>query len=80
MQTVLATLYIVIAQLSAVVSPVMPEATSKLLDVMGIGEEHCEQQNPIRSHWYSPLAESGFALEKPVGIFPRLELPEGVEV
>jgi methionyl-tRNA synthetase len=30
----------------------------------------------IRSTWYSPLAESHYRLEQPVGLFPRLELPE----
>ena len=32
----------------------------------------------IHSHWYSPLAESDYRLEKPVPLFPRLELPEEV--
>ena len=74
MKTVLATLYIVIAQLTVAVSPVIPGAAKKLLDQMGIGEE-LRTFAGIRSHWYSPLAESDFALAQPVGLFPRLELP-----
>jgi methionyl-tRNA synthetase len=29
----------------------------------------------IGSHWYSPLAESGFRLAAPKPLFPRLEMP-----
>lgn len=74
MRTVLATLYIVIAQLTVAVSPVIPGAAKKLLDQMGIRED-LRTFAGIRSHWYSPLAESDFALAQPVGLFPRLELP-----
>jgi len=75
MQTVLATLYICIAQLAVAVQPVMPESMAKLLDAMGI-DPALRTFTPIGSHWYSPLAESDFVLEKPEGIFPRLELAE----
>ncbi|MCB2065389.1 MAG: methionine--tRNA ligase [Erythrobacter sp.] len=75
MQTVLATLYIVIAQLSQAVIPVMPGSMGKLLDAMGIAPE-LRSPEGIRSHWYSPLAESEYRLDKPEGLFPRLELPE----
>jgi methionyl-tRNA synthetase len=75
MQTVLATLYVCIAELAVAVSPVMPGATRKLLDAMGVAGELQTFQG-IRSTWYSPLAESHYRLEQPVGLFPRLELPE----
>lgn len=78
MKTVLATLYICIAQLAVAVIPVMPGSMSKLLDAMGIAPD-LRDFDAIRSHWYSPLAESNFQLEKPQGIFPRLELPEGAD-
>lgn len=74
MQTVLATLYIAIAQLAVAVIPVMPSSAGKLLDQMGIAPE-LRTYEAIQSHWYSSLAEAGFRLEQPVGIFPRLELP-----
>jgi methionyl-tRNA synthetase len=34
------------------------------------------------AHWYSPLAEGGFQIAQPTGLFPRLELPaeEGASV
>ncbi|MFM5948650.1 MAG: methionine--tRNA ligase [Novosphingobium sp.] len=74
MQTVLATLYIAIAQLAVAVIPVIPASAAKLLDQMGIPSELRNYQ-AIQSHWYSPLAESDFRLSQPVGVFPRLELP-----
>ncbi|MFC3099432.1 methionine--tRNA ligase [Altererythrobacter lauratis] len=75
MQTVLATLYIAIAQLAVAVQPVMPGKTARLLDMMGIAHD---LRNPaaIGSHWYSRLAEGDFRLDKPEGLFPRLELAE----
>ena len=75
MQTVLATLYIAIAVLAVAVIPVMPQSMTKLLDAMGIGPE-LRSFEGIWSHWYSPLAESGYRLDKPQGLFPRIELPE----
>ena len=73
MQTVLATLYIAIAQLAVAIMPVIPASASRLLDAMGIGPE-LRTFAAIQSHWYSPLAEGGFRLDQPVGLFPRLEL------
>lgn len=78
METVLATLYICIAQLATAIQPVIPSSAEKLLDMMGIPKE-CRSYEGIRSHWYSPLAESEFQIEKPTPLFPRLELPEATE-
>jgi len=30
----------------------------------------------VWSHWYSPLAESEYRIDKPEGLFPRIELPD----
>jgi methionyl-tRNA synthetase len=75
MQTVLATLYIAIAQLAVAVSPVMPESSARLLDAMGIAEA-VRSLEGVWSQWYSQLAESDFRLAKPEGLFPRIELAE----
>ncbi|MEO6040991.1 MAG: methionine--tRNA ligase [Croceibacterium sp.] len=75
METVLATLYIVIAQLAVAVSPVMPGSARKLLTAMGVAED-LRTIEGIRSHWYSPLAQSDYRLGQPVGLFPRLELAD----
>ena len=74
MQTVLATLYIAIAQLAVAILPVIPASAGRLLDAMGIAPE-LRSYAAIQSHWYSPLAEGDFRLAQPVGLFPRLELP-----
>jgi methionyl-tRNA synthetase len=73
METVLATLFICIAQLATAIQPILPGSAVKLLDLMGIPEEFRTFAG-IRSHWYSELAESGFRLAQPYGLFPRLEV------
>ena len=74
METVLATLYICIAQLAVAIAPVIPTSSAKLLDTMGLAPD-LRSYEGIRSHWYSPLAESDFRISAPTPLFPRLELP-----
>lgn len=78
METVLATLYICIAQLGLAIQPVIPASSGKLLDMMGVATE-LRSFAGIRSHWYSPLAESGYRIAAPQPLFPRLELPVEVD-
>jgi methionyl-tRNA synthetase len=73
MKTVLATLYICIAQLAVGILPMIPESANTLLDRMGI-DPALRTPEQIGSHWYSPLAESDFRIDQPVALFPRLEL------
>jgi methionyl-tRNA synthetase len=74
METVLATLFICIAQLAVAVLPVIPESAQKLLDAMGVPKDLASFKG-IASHWYSPLAESDFRITAPLPLFPRLDLP-----
>ena len=74
METVLATLYICIAQLAVGIRAVIPAKADALLDVMGIPAENRTYAG-AGGHWYSPLAESEFKLAAPTPLFPRLELP-----
>jgi methionyl-tRNA synthetase len=74
METVLATLYICIAQLAVAIAPIIPASAATLLDKMGIAPE-LRTFAGIASHWYSTLAESDYRLDQPQGIFPRLEAP-----
>lgn len=74
METVLATLYICIAQLAVAISPIIPASADRLLQKMGIPPE-LRNFTGICSHWYSPLAESDYRIEQPQGLFPRLEMP-----
>jgi methionyl-tRNA synthetase len=78
METVLATLFICIAQLAVAALPVIPGSATKLLDQMGVSADVRNFAN-IGSHWYSALAESDFQIAQPQGLFPRLELPAEVE-
>jgi methionyl-tRNA synthetase len=74
METVLATLYICIAQLAVGIRAVVPEKANALLDAMGIAGEN-RTYFKIGQHWYSVLAESEYKLAAPSPLFPRLELP-----
>lgn len=78
MEQVLATLYTCIAQLAVSVIPVMPGSMAKLLNAMGV-ENNLRDPQAIGSAWYPALAQIGFTLEKPQGLFPRLDLPETEE-
>ncbi len=78
METVLATLFISIAQLAVAIAPLIPESSHKLLDQMGIPQS-MRTYATIGTHWYSPLAESKFRMASPQALFPRLELPAEIE-
>ncbi len=79
MESVLATLYICIAQLAVGIRAVVPEKADALLETMGIPSGNRTYAG-IGEHWYSPLAESAFRLAAPSPLFPRLELPDEVTV
>ncbi len=74
METVLATLFICIAQLAVAIAPVIPEKAAQLLDDMGVPNNK-RSFSAIGDHWYSPLAESDYRIVAPTPLFPRLELP-----
>ena len=74
METVLATLFICIAQLAVGVQAIIPASAVKLLDQMGVPKS-ARTFAGVAEHWYSPLAESDFKLAQPQGLFPRLEMP-----
>lgn len=74
METVLATLYIAIAQLAIAISPVIPASAKALLDHMGVPDA-VRSISGMGSHWYSPLAESDYQVGVPKPLFPRIDLP-----
>jgi methionyl-tRNA synthetase len=73
METVLATLFIAIAQLAVGIAPVIPSSAARLLDHMGVPPGN-RSYSGIGAHWYSTLAKSDFRIALPVPLFPRLEL------
>ncbi len=74
METVLATLFICIAQLAIIITPIIPESAGRLLDHMGVPRD-VRTLARIASHWYAPLAESDCRIAAPTPLFPRIELP-----
>ncbi len=75
MTAVLATLCEAIVDLAVAIAPVIPAATARLLDQMGVPEEERSFAALADPERYARLAASGFVLEPPSPIFPRLELP-----
>ncbi|MEA2998561.1 MAG: methionyl-tRNA synthetase [Sphingomonadales bacterium] len=75
MEAVLATLCAALVDLALAIQPVVPAGAARLLDLMGVpaGERNfAALADPDR---YARLAASGFILQAPQPIFPRLELP-----
>ena len=75
MQAVLATLYAAIRDLAVAILPVIPAAAGRLLDQMGVKAEERNYAALADEQRYSRLARSGFRLQAPTAIFPRLEMP-----
>ncbi len=77
MKAVLAALFVAIRDLAVAIAPVIPDASAKLLDAMGVpaGERDFAALEDGGS--YERLAASGFRLAAPAPIFPRLEAPAG---
>ncbi|BBD97806.1 methionine--tRNA ligase [Sphingobium amiense] len=78
MEVVLATLYVAIAQLAVAILPVIPASAAALLDHMGVPADK-RRYDAIGSNWYDDLVQSGFTIEAPRPLFPRLELPDAQE-
>ncbi len=76
MKAVLVTLFVVIRDLAIAIQPVIPTKSNKLLDQIGVPESERSYADLDDSNWYIRLVESEFRLDKPEGLFPRLELPE----
>jgi len=77
MEAVLMTLLRCVRSLAIAVRPVVPSAVDRLLDQMAVG--HARNYDALADmDWLDTLAASDFRLQQPVGVFPRLELPEPV--
>ena len=75
MTAVLATLCEAIVDLAVAIAPVVPGSAAKLLDQMGVPQGERSFAALGDTARYARLAASGFVLEPPSPIFPRLELP-----
>ncbi len=72
---VLSTLYQAIRNLAVAILPIIPSSAAKLLDQMGIPADERTFAALADLGSYERLAASGFTLEAPKPIFPRLEMP-----
>ncbi len=75
MTAVLGTLYQAIRDLAVAILPVIPGLAGKLLDQMGIPVGQRTFASFDDGERYDRLISSGFKLELPQPIFPRLEMP-----
>jgi len=76
MEAVLMTLFRCVRSLAIAVRCVVPTSADRLLDQMGIPAEARDFAALEDTSWIAELVNSGFRLDKPEGIFPRLDLPE----
>ncbi|WP_404481063.1 methionine--tRNA ligase [Novosphingobium sp. BL-52-GroH] len=78
MEAVLMALFRVVRDLAIAVRPVVPTAIDALLDQMGQAAGARDYAALADKDWVAALVASGYRVDKPVGVFPRLELPEDV--
>ena len=76
MRTVLQTLFIAIRDLAIAIQPVIPEKAGHLLGMLGIAEDARTYADLADEGWYNALIATGYRVEPPKPLFPRLELPE----
>jgi methionyl-tRNA synthetase len=75
MAVVLTVLFQLIRNLAIAIQPVVPAASSNLLDQMGVADDERDFASIADTSWTERLIQSGYRVAAPVGIFPRLEMP-----
>jgi methionyl-tRNA synthetase len=75
MLAVLGTLYQAIADLAVAITPIIPSSATRMLDQMGIPAAERTLAALADPDRYVRLVASGFILQPPTPIFPRLEAP-----
>jgi methionyl-tRNA synthetase len=75
MVVVLMTLFRCVRDLAIALRPVTPGSIDRLLDQMGIALAARDFVALDDQTWLPGLVASGFTLQQPTGIFPRLEEP-----
>jgi methionyl-tRNA synthetase len=76
MEAVLMTLFRCVRDLAIAVRCVVPTSADRLLDQMGIAQDLRDFAALDNNEWLAKLVASGFKIEKPEGVFPRLDMPE----
>lgn len=75
MKVVLQTVFLAVRDLAIAIRPVVPGSADRLLDQMGVPADERDYRALADDGWFARLVASGFRLEQPQGVFPRLELP-----
>ena len=78
MAAVLMVLFRCVRDLAIAVRAVVPDSADKLLNQMGIQSDQRDFSALENDNWFADLIQSGFRVAQPIGVFPRLELPEEV--
>ncbi len=76
MKTVLATLFIVIRDLSILAQPFVPAGAARILDQMSIGEGERSFADVVDLDWFKRFVEEGRRIGTPQPAFPRIIEPE----
>ena len=76
MAVVLQTLFLAIRDLALAIQPVIPGKAAAVLDQLGVPQDARTYDDLADESWFDARVATGELLEKPVPIFPRLELPE----
>ncbi|MXO90269.1 methionine--tRNA ligase [Pontixanthobacter aquaemixtae] len=75
MKIVLQTIFVVVRDLAIAMRPVVPTACDALLDQLGVPANERDYAALDDSGWFDRRVETGVPLDKPQGVFPRLEMP-----
>lgn len=75
MKAVLLTLFKQVRTLAIAVRPVVPTASDTLLNQLGVLSDERQYTNLGDENWFARRVEAGAPLEKPEGVFPRLDMP-----
>ncbi len=78
MEAVLNQLFICLRTLAIVIAPVIPGAAGRLLDQMGV-DARAWTDLADGNNWFARRVATAMPIDKPVPIFPRLELEEAID-
>ena len=76
MRAVLQTLFVAIRDLAIAIQPVIPTKSAAVLDQLGVSPDKRSYADLSDDAWFDALVANGHKIDKPVPIFPRLEIPE----
>ena len=76
MKAVLLTLLTAIRGLALAIQPVAPGRAAAVLDMLGVANDARDRSALDDTEWLGRSVDSGYRIDAPTAVFPRLELPE----